>query len=257
MILRGFITAVRTLTILPLPGSDTPRLADALYYFPLIGALIGGFVSLAAWFFGDILLWPLGAGITGVLVSSLVTRGLHLDGLSDTVDAYFGGATQERRLEIMKDPHVGAFGVTAITLALLIKTASLAQLAVCGHWAWIPVPFILSRLTQVLLAVTLPYARAEGGTAEALVKGALPSHFISGIILTLILCGALMQLCALFWFVVAILVGLLLARWMKRVFGGVTGDLLGFANELLECSLLLILAGVLPYLQNVCFGLVE
>ncbi|MBI2440962.1 MAG: adenosylcobinamide-GDP ribazoletransferase [Lentisphaerae bacterium] len=255
--LGGLITAVRTLTILPMPGKDAPRLADALHFFSLVGALIGALVTLAVWFFGAVVLWPMGAGIVGVVMSSLVTRGLHLDGLSDTVDAYFGSTERERRLEIMKDHHAGAFGVTAITLVLLIKTAALAQLAVLGQWAAIPVPFILARLTQVLLAVMLPYARAEGGTAEELVKQAAPVHFISTGILALILCGLLIKSCAPLLLLVALLLGPLLGRWMKRAFGGVTGDLLGFANEIVECVLLLTLAAALPYWQNICSGFME
>jgi len=241
---------MRTLTILPVPGKDAERLANALYYFPLVGALIGGLVALVVWFLGGVLAWPMGAGVAGVFVSAWVTRGLHLDGLSDTVDGFYGASTRERRLEIMKDHHVGAFGVVAIVLVLLMKTAALAQLAICGQWVWIPVPFILARLIQVLLAVTLPYARNEGGKAEAFVKHAGASHFIFASVGALILCGGLIQFGGLALFVVTFLIGHLLARWMKRAFGGVTGDLLGFSSELVECALLFAIAAAMPYLEN-------
>jgi len=249
--LRGFITAMRTLTILPMPGKDAGQLADALYYFPLVGLLIGGLVTLAAWLLGGVLAWPACAGVTGVLASAWVTRGLHLDGLSDTVDGYYGAATRERRLEIMKDHHVGAFGVVAIVLVLLMKSAALTQLAVCGQWIWIPVPFILARLIQVLLAVTLPYARSEGGKAEAFVKQAGASHFIVASAGALVLCGLLIQLSGLALLIFALIIGYLLAQWMKRAFGGVTGDLLGFSSELIECILLFAIAAMIPYLKNV------
>ena len=255
--IRGFITAMRTLTILPMPGKDAERMANALYYFPLVGALIGGLVTLVAWLMGNVLAWPVGAGVAGMFVSAWITRGLHLDGLSDTVDGFYGAATRERRLEIMKDHHVGAFGVVAIVLVLLLKSAALSQLAIYGHWAWIPVPFILARLIQVLLAVTLPYARNEGGKAEAFVKQAGVSHFIVASILALVLCGLLIQLSGLALFVVTFLIGHLLARWMKRAFGGVTGDLLGFSNELVECVLLLVIAAIMPCLENGLLGLME
>lgn len=257
MILSGFITAMRTLTILPMPGKDAERMADALYYFPLVGALIGGLVTLVTWLFGDVLAWPLGAGAAGVFMSAWVTRGLHLDGLSDAVDGFYGAATRERRLEIMKDHHVGAFGVVAIVLVLLMKTVALCQLASYGQWAWIPVPFILARLIQVLLAVTLPYARNEGGTAEAFVKQAGASHFIVAAISALVLCGLLIQLSGLALLLAAFIVGYLLAQWMKHTFGGVTGDLLGFSSELVECFLLFAIAALLPCLANGFPGLVE
>lgn len=248
--LGSFITAIRTLTILPVFGKDTERLSNAMYFFPLIGALIGGLVTLAVWLMGSVLIWPLGAGVVGVCVSSWLTRGLHLDGLSDAVDGYYGGATRERRLEIMKDHHVGAFGVVAIAIVLMTKAVALFQLSVYGYWAWIPVPFILARLIQVLLAVTLPYARNEGGKAEAFVKQAGGGHFIVASILALGLCVLLVQLGGLVLFVATFLLGHLLARWMKRAFGGVTGDLLGFASELVECLLLFAVATVLPYLSR-------
>ena len=257
MMIRGFITAMRTLTILPMPGKDAKRVADALYYFPLVGALIGGLVTLATWLLGGVLAWPMGAGAASVLMSSWVTRGLHLDGLSDAVDGYYGAATRERRLEIMKDHHVGAFGVVAIVLVWLMKAAALAQLAIGGHWVWIPVPFILARLTQVMLAVTLPYARNEGGTAEAFVKQAGAPHFIVAVTCALILCGLLVQLGALALLVVTLLIGHLLARWMKRVFGGVTGDLLGFSSELVESILLFAIAAAMTCLGNGLPGFTE
>jgi len=184
------------------------------------------------------------------LMSAWVTRGLHLDGLSDTVDGFYGAFNRERRLEIMKDHHVGAFGVVAIVIVLLMKSVAFAQLAICGQWAWIPVPFICARLVQVLLAVTLPYARSEGGKAEVFVKQAGVSHFIVAGILALILCGLLVKLNALLFFAVTLIIGYLLVQWMKRAFGGVTGDLLGFANELVEGALLFAIAAVMSYLGN-------
>jgi adenosylcobinamide-GDP ribazoletransferase len=250
--LRGFITAMRTLTILPMPGKDSARLANALYYFPLVGALIGALVALATWLLGAVLAWPAGAGVAGAALSAWVTRGLHLDGLGDTVDGFFGAAARERRLAIMKDHHVGAFGAVAIVLVLLMKTAALAQLAIHAQWVWIPVPFILARLVQVLLAVTLPYARAEGGTAEMFVKQAGAPHFIVAGAGALVLCGLLIQLGALALFVITFLAGHLLARWMQRAFGGVTGDLLGFAGELIESLLLFAIAALAPFLANGC-----
>lgn len=249
MFLGGFITAFKTLTVLPLPGKGSERVADALYYFPLIGALIGGLTALAAWVVGDFLDWPAGAGIAGVILISWVTGGLHLDGLGDVADAYSPGRTRERMLEIMKDPHVGAFGVTAIVLVLLVKVIALARLALLTQWVWIPVPFILSRMTMVLLAVTLPYARPEGGTGEAFIKNARSLHFIVASVVALGCCGLLVGMAGGVVFIFAFIIGYGLARWMKRSFNGVTGDLLGMSNEVMECVLLFLLAALTPYLD--------
>jgi len=249
--LGSLCTAIRTLTILPLPGKGSGQIANSLYYFPLIGALIGGAVTLATWLIGDLLAWTTGAGIVGIVIAAWITGGLHLDGLGDVADAYSYGRTRNRMLEIMKDSHVGAFGVTAIVCVLLVKTIALAHLVQLGQWAWIPMPFILSRTIMVFLAVTLPYARPEGGTAEAFVNNARSSHFIVAGVLALGFCVLLTGIAGGIVFIFAFLVGYGLARWMKHVFGGVTGDLLGMSNEVIETILLFALAACMPYLDSI------
>lgn len=251
MFLGGFITAFKTLTVLPLPGKGSGQIANALYYFPVIGAFIGGGMMLTAWLVGYIFDWPTGAGIACVVLASWVTGGLHLDGLGDVADAYSPGRTRERMLEIMKDPHVGAFGVTVIVLVLLVKTIALARLALLAQWAWIPAPFILSRMTMVLLAVTLPYARQAGGAAEIFVKNARSIHFIVASVIALGCCLLLTGIAGGVVFLLAFIIGYGLARWMKRCFGGVTGDLLGMSNEVIESALLFGLAALLPYLNSI------
>lgn len=248
--LGGFSTAFRTLTVLPLPGKGSGQIANSLHYFPLVGALVGGGMMLTAWLFGALLDWPSGAGIACVVLASWITGGLHLDGLGDVADAYAPGRTRERMLEIMKDHHVGAFAVVAIALVLLVKTFALSRLAFLDQWLWIPLPFILSRMSMVQLAVVLPYARPEGGTAALFVNDAKSAHLIVASIIALGLCLLLAGLAGGIVFLFAFLIGSGLAGWMKRCFGGVTGDLLGLANELIESILLFGLAAGLPYLHR-------
>lgn len=241
-ILRSFITALRTLTILPVPGREAERPADAMCFFPLVGGIIGGFVLLAAWLFGVKLHWPAGAAATGVALLVFLTRALHLDGLSDTVDAYFGAHDIERRLQIMKDPHIGAFGAAAIALVLLIKFAALERLITGGHLYWIPIPVILSRTVMVLAAVSLPYARSDGGKARVFVEGGRPAHLIIAGLLAVLCCFLLAGWKGMVVFALAFLLGALIVRWLKKSFNGVTGDLLGFAGEKTECGLYFLLA---------------
>lgn len=242
MSLRGFITAIRTLTILPVPGSDAERPADSFYFFPLIGEIIGGAVLLVVWLVAGKLGWNSGAAWAGVFVLVCLTRALHLDGLSDTVDAFFAAQTRERRLAIMKDPHVGAFGAAAIVLALLCKAVALERLCSTGHWSWIILPIVLSRTIMVLVAVNLPYARAEGGKAQAFFAGAKPAHFWVACAAAVLFCFLHAGSMGLFAAAAALTMGLFMIRWMKRSFGGATGDLLGFAGEKTECALYFFLA---------------
>jgi adenosylcobinamide-GDP ribazoletransferase len=238
---RGLITAIRTLTLVPAPGRDTEDLARALPYFPLVGAAIGAAVACAARAVAGGLEWTSGAGAIGVGLSTLLTGGLHLDGLGDVFDS-FGGRSRERKLEIMKDPRMGSFGVIAIVTCLLLKLVSLARLSGGAHPWRMVLPYALSRTVLVPLAVWLPYARAEGGSAAPFVQGARTWHLFPAL-----LAGAAVSIIVAQWFgLLAFVAGLgltgALGLWMKRAFGGVTGDLLGMTIETIETLTLLALA---------------
>jgi len=240
--LKGLITAIRTLTILPVPGREAERPADSLYFFPLVGAIIGGIVQLVAWSLADKLSWAAGAAFAGVAVLVWLTRALHLDGLCDTVDACLASPERERRLAIMKDSHIGAFGAVAIVLALLCKIVALERLAMTQHLIWIAVPVILSRTVMVLVTVSLPYARVEGGKALVFFSGSRPAHFFVAGSIAVILCLLLAGITGLLAAMLALAFALCAIWWMKRAFGGATGDLLGFTGEMAECALYFFLA---------------
>jgi len=235
------ITAFRTLTILPLPGKDAERFSSALFFFPVVGGLVGLLTALTGWGVGHWLGWPLGAGVAAVALSTVVTGGLHLDGLADGFDS-LGGRTRERKLEIMKDPRVGSFGVMALVIVLLAKFVSFYRLSEAGHYAFMVLPFIASRTLQVAPVVWLPYARAEGGTGKPFAEGAGPLHFLVALALAAGLCfwaGGAVGLLAL---AVACVPAALVMAWMKWTFGGMTGDLLGLTSEIVETCVVVGLA---------------
>jgi len=241
--MRPLITALRTLTRIPVPGTDTANLANALPFFPAVGLFVG---TIVAGVMNLLSGWPEGAGILAMITAVWITRGLHVDGLADVSDALGGGRTRERRLEIMKDPHTGAFGTIAIVCDLLLKAAALAQLASHHQWILAIVPFIVSRTAQVMLAVSLPYARPEGGTAGRFVDQARPLHLILAGITSLAICIALSGLTGFVLLLQGLVLTVLLRVWMKREFGGVTGDLLGATNEVIETGLLAFVAFISP-----------
>ena len=138
----GLVTAMRTLTVLPWPGRDADSPAAALPWFPLVGAIIGSIVYLVIMLLGTRLLWADGGAALALVVGVVITGGLHLDGLADAVDGWRGGRTRERRLEIMKDPHLGAFGSIGLFLVLFIKAAALSL-------------FTLSSGMGIILAATI------------------------------------------------------------------------------------------------------
>ena len=251
----GLITALRTLTVLRVPGREAAALASALPWFPLVGLIVGAGVGLG--FAGALygLRWPAGAAGLAVLLSAVLTGGLHFDGLADAVDGWRGGKTLARRLEIMKDSRIGAMGALTLGLVLLLQAVAVTRLAEAALNALrlLPLAFILSRLAMTLLAVSLPYARAEGGTAELFVKGARGWQFITALLSAVVLCGALAGAVGLVAVIAAVVLTLMLRSWMRKRFGGVTGDLLGCACVVVETVLLLALAAAAPLLPPALF----
>lgn len=242
--LRPLVTALRTLTLLPVPGRDAENFADAIPYFPAVGALIGAVTAAILWAL-DPFHWPLGAGAIAALVSILLTRGLHVDGLADVADAIGARGPLEKRLAIMKDPHTGAFGVIAIVADFTLKTVALGRLSGSGEWALAAIPFVASRAAQAFVAVTLPYARPEGGTAALFVQQARPLHLVLAALVAAA-CSAFAGVSGLFLLATGLVLAVLVRLWIRHKFGGVTGDLIGAANELVETGLLIFLALSLP-----------
>lgn len=242
--MRSLITAIRTLTILPCPGRDADDFSSTLPFFPAVGTLIGGLVVLVLATLTLQAGWTEGAGAVAAVAAILITRGLHVDGLADVSDALGAGRSIERRLAIMKDPHTGAFGVMAITADLLLKAVALSSLAAAHQWALALLPFIVSRTAQVVMIVSLPYARVEGGKAERFVRGARPLHLVLALVIACGCCAAVGGLTGMILLLQGLAIAVLLRYWIKRNFGGITGDLIGTTNEVLETGLLVFAAAI-------------
>lgn len=236
--MRGLVTAIRTLSILPVPGREADRLADALPWFPVVGALLGWLLTVPALGLGRVPgIWAEMVAFAMLAGGVLLTGALHLDGLADCADGLAGIRTRESRLAIMKDSHVGVFGVAAIVLLLLGKYLVLARLFHLGKLLWLPTAWVASRTLPVALACCLPYARQEG-TGAAFVRDGRPAHLVGAFALASLLIlvgGGLAHLSA--WLPVALL-GLGWGWLARRRLGGVTGDVLGGAVELGETLVL-------------------
>lgn len=243
---RGFVTAVRTLSVLPVPGRDADNNASALPWFPLVGCLLGlvvyGISVLCGAFPGGP--WPEGTAALLVLVGIVLTRGLHLDGLSDWADGFWASRDRDRILEIMKDSAVGTFGTLALIIVLMIKWVSLARLITSDRAVWIVAAYIVSRTIQVDLAATSLYARPGGGTAAGFVDGARFRHRAVSLVLAVILLAAVCGPTGIAALVPAWLIGRALGMWSRKRIGGTTGDVLGAASELAETVILFVCASM-------------
>jgi adenosylcobinamide-GDP ribazoletransferase len=212
-------------------------LARSLFWFPWVGAILG----LVYWGAGAGLLnlFPAPAAAALLLVITvLLTRSLHLDGLADTVDGLGGGHTVEARLAIMKDSRLGAFGAVSLVLVLLLKFSFLLALFDQGGERALVLFPLISRWGQVLLAALAPYARPGGGLGQALTEGATPRLVVAATISALLLSLLAGGLTGLLSLVLGGLAVWGLSRYFKRRLGGITGDVYGAVNEILETLVL-------------------
>ncbi len=240
--MKGLGSAIRTLTLLPCRGGEDESLADGLYWFVGVGFGLGLVLFTIGVLWQWILptQWPLGGAVLLVTLEVFLTRGLHLDGLADWADS-IGGFGRQRRLMIMKDVSVGAFGSLALILDVVFRVVIISRLISSGSLIWIVAVSAISRDMMVGLITTLPYARAEEGMAGPFVVGASKEHWFFSHCLCLMVCllfGPVGVCLFLLGWGVATLYG---KRCLKQ-FGGITGDLLGTANEMVSLTLLLLCA---------------
>ncbi len=236
--LPGLTTALRLLSILPIPGRESRHFIDGLPWYPVAGAVLGYLVCAACLLAHAVAPeWGGLLGVVGLLASVCLTRGLHLDGVADCADGFWGGHDRQRRLEIMKDSRIGAFGVVALVLVLLAEWTAFERMQTVDTILLIPVAFIVSRFGLVLLAYFFNYPR-EKGTGADVVNGATIQHLLVALAFGVV-CSLPAGLNALpIW---AIGIGMTLAVGFlgNLKIGGVSGDVLGAGCVLSETGMLI------------------
>lgn len=239
---RGLGSAVKTLTSIPWPWRGSKELASSLPWFPVVGLFIGLvlYVLGIVWDLSPFDEWSGGAALLMVGAELWLTRGLHLDGLADWADS-IGVFDQERKLAVMKDVPVGAFGVMALVLAFMAKWVAFERLYASDAMVWVLLVSVFSRGMLVELITTMPYARSGDGTARAFVKKASQRHRLTAHLICFALCLFFGPL-GLALFGLAQIATLVLKKRFSRTFGGITGDLLGTAHEITGIGLLLLCA---------------
>jgi adenosylcobinamide-GDP ribazoletransferase len=237
----SFFAALQFLTLFPLPkrlersGDEVGRSA---IFFPVIGLLLGAVLVLI----NSLLESFASAGLLSVLlvaILTLLTRGLHLDGLGDTFDGLGAGGDRERVLRVMDDSHIGAFGVIAIALVLFLKIHAVASMDV-DRWRALLVAPALSRWAMVLLGYRSKAAKT--GLGSILIAHLETKHFIFATFITLLLVAAVLHgtgIVMMAWVAVFTLAS---KYYFHRRLGGLTGDTFGALGELNETSVMVFLA---------------
>lgn len=237
-------------------GPSAAPTSTTFGWFPLAGAAIGLIVG-GVWWAADRAWNPMAAAAVTVIADIAVTGYLHLDGLADSADGLLPPLTRSRRLEVMSDPAVGAFGAVTLMAVLLLRFGALAStpavpLVVAGLWCG-------SRTAMVAIARTLHYARPEGGLVTAFVPsatGGIPvgpdRRWTTGSVVTVLAGLALAVALVLaasghrvrgLEAVGAEAAAVAVVAWLaQRRIGGFTGDVLGAAGVVGETVGLLVLA---------------
>lgn len=232
--------ALQSLTIFPVPrrwrGTGFP-LGRASGFFPLVGLLVGAALMAMDWLL-QAMAPPNVSSAVVLALWVILTGGLHLDGLADTLDALGGGWSREEALAIMRDSRIGAFGASGLVLALLLKAACIGALWPGLRWRALLLVPAVGRLAPVALACLCPPARPDGQGSEfarSMDRVSLVGAMGVALLMGLVLFG---------WIGLSLLAWGLLVTWgfaayLRRRLGGLTGDTLGASVELVEVALLL------------------
>ena len=246
--MKSLIIAFAMYSKLPMPRVEWEKraLSWALCFFPLVGAVIGGVLYSWMALAGHLGVGPAFFAAFALLIPIALSGGIHLDGFCDTCDALSSHQSKERKLEILKDSHTGAFAIICCALYLLVFFACWSEVAATGRAALVlALGPALSRSLSGLFAVTLPNARGTGMLATF--TDAMDGRKARAILILWVLAVGGGMLCLDMWIGGAALIGaglvcLYYVVTAKRQFGGVTGDLAGFFLQL--CELAMVLAAV-------------
>ena len=243
--------AFATYSRIPMPRVDwsEENRRYSLCIFPLIGVVIGTAIVGWLWLCDALGMGSMLRGCVGALIPLLITGGIHMDGFMDTCDALASWQTKERRLEILKDSHVGAFAVIGCCAYLVAAAGLISEMATKDALLLAPC-FVASRALSMLTSVFFQPARADG-MLRSFTKMAQRRATVIAFVVYTALCLSLWMAAGAWTAVLCALTALIVVLAYKRMayaqFGGVTGDLAGWLLQVTELALMfaLVLGGKL------------
>lgn len=231
--MKMFFIAIQFLTILPVRFKRVPAPKDfgrSLLYFPFTGTIIGLILASVSFFPSNVI-----SAVLILIVSVVITGGIHLDGFADTCDGFYGGRSKEEILKIMRDPHIGTVGVIGLVCLFLFKFGIFMSIPVNMLWKMLILSMTFSRWCQALACYTTGYARMEG-KAKYFIEYAGKKEVFFGGLFTSALFIYLFRIDGLFLFFIPLLPVLFFMNFVNKKIGGMTGDTIGAANEVAEIS---------------------
>lgn len=241
--MKAIIVAFSMYSKIPMPRVDWTKktMRYALCFFPLIGVVIGAmtvcmFYLMQAWNKGVLLQTAL-----LLILPLLVTGGIHLDGFLDTMDARSSHQEREKKLEILKDPHIGAFAVIGCVIYYLSTFGFMSEITEESIW-FVAMGFVYSRTLSGLSVVSLRGAKLDGTLATfSDMAQKRTVQVVMCIYLTLMI-GAMLWLSPFRGGIVS-LSGVVIFGYYRFIaykeFGGITGDLAGYFVQICELGILI------------------
>jgi len=242
---KNFLQALSFLTILPLGQISPPEekeLARSMAFFPLVGLVIGLLLAMGYYLFS--LIFPKSLSIWFTLgLLALFTRGLHMDGFADTVDGLASGGKREKILEVMRDSRIGAFGVMSLIFLIGTKYLTLEQIPTKSIPYSLMLMAVMGRNAMVLVCYRSPYARLGEGLGKTFAENLRTQEMILSLASAFVIALLLVGIKGILVFFGVGLFSLAYRFFFIKRLGGVTGDILGAANEIVEilCLILLII----------------
>ncbi|HVN53726.1 MAG TPA: adenosylcobinamide-GDP ribazoletransferase [Anaerolineaceae bacterium] len=250
--MKRFRLALSFLTTLPVSPDGQAKPGDlgwAAVWFPIVGLVIGLILSALGYGLAQIFPIPLAGGLV-TAAWALLTGALHLDGLADCCDGLFPAVSRERRLKILRDPHLGSFGAAGLALFLILKTAAVSAVIQSSAVVWPWQPLLGLSLAPVLARwLILPVGRQplarSGGLGSEFSLGLKSRDVVlaAPLPLLLVLASGWRGLLAA---TLAALASFGAVRLALSRLDGITGDVLGLVVELSELMVLLAFSVNLP-----------
>lgn len=246
--IKGLIVGLQFLTRLPININmdfNEDNIGRSTFFFPYIGMLLGLISFIPYYFIGDYSVTV--ASFLSLFTMILLTGGLHLDGVSDTVDGFFSSRDRERTLEIMADSRIGAFGVLSLILLLQFKYIVLSSFVNKNS---VFIALVLSmgnaRFTS-LIQIAYKKMIKPGGMGDMIHSSHNGKFVVFGMVSYIALL-LLLNPKYLIPLIGAILTGEVISFATYKKLGGFTGDLYGAVVEISEAISLLVFLGVLEWI---------
>lgn len=243
-VIKSFLIALSMYSVIPTVHTEWKE-EDMKYvfvFFPFVGGIIGGLVFAWNILCREFEIGEIARTLGIPAIALIISGGIHVDGFMDTSDAFCSYREKEKKLEILKDPHIGAFAVISFVVLGLLYIAGISQIQDRNLMLLVCISFVFSRVLSALAAVFFPSAKA-GGTLAYFADHSAKIIVRIALFLEVACCvAAMIFIHPVFGAVVAGCAGLCFLFYYlkcKKELGGITGDTEGFFVVICECSVVI------------------